>query len=178
MIAFGISLKGTRGRVMVWWFLTGISSKIHLFLHCGCCSVTKSCLTLQPMDFSTPCFPVLHYLPEFAQIHVQASDAKAEAPKPRPPDSKNWLIGKDPDVGKDWGREEKKATEDEMVGWHHWLKGHESEQTLGDSEGQGSLACCRPRGHKELDTTERLNNNSNSEGTQSPEHSGGTSCGI
>ena len=89
------------------------------------------------------------------------SDAKAEAPKPRPPDSKNWLIGKDPDVGKDWGREEKKATEDEMVGWHHWLKGHESEQTLGDSEGQGSLACCRPRGHKELDTTERLNNNSN-----------------
>jgi len=49
-------------------------------------------------------------------------------------------------------------TEDEMVGWHHRLNGHEFEQTAGDSEGQGSLACCSPWGHKELDTTEQLNN--------------------
>ena len=48
-------------------------------------------------------------------------------------------------------------TEDEMVGWHHQLNGHEFEQALRDGEGQGSLACCSPQGHKELDTTERLN---------------------
>ena len=55
-----------------------------------------------------------------------------------PPDVKNWLIGKDPDAGKDWGQEEKGVIEDEMVGWHQWLNGHECEQTLGDSEGQGA----------------------------------------
>ena len=64
------------------------------------------------------------------------------------------LIRKDPDAGKDWGQEEKGATEDEMVGWHHWLNGHEFEQTLGDSEEQGSLESCSPWGHKESDTTE------------------------
>ena len=58
-----------------------------------------------------------------------------------PPNAKSQLTGKDPDAGKDWGQEEKRTTEDEMVGWHHWLHGHEFEQTPGDSEGQGSLAC-------------------------------------
>ena len=62
-------------------------------------------------------------------------------------------------VGKDWSQEEKRTTEDEMVGWHHWLNGHEFEQAPGDSEGQGSLACCSPWGHKELDKTEQLNKN-------------------
>ena len=66
-----------------------------------------------------------------------------------PPDAKSRLIGKDPDAGKDWGQDEKGTTEDELVGWHHWLDGHEFEQTPRDSEGQGSLACCGPRGHKE-----------------------------
>ena len=61
-----------------------------------------------------------------------------------PSDSKSWLTGKDPDAGKDWGQEEPGATEDEMVGWHHQLDGHELEQTLGDSEGQGGLTCCTP----------------------------------
>ena len=70
-----------------------------------------------------------------------------------PLDVKNWLIGKDPDAGKDWGQEEKRVTEDEMVGWHHCLNGHEFEQTPGDSEGQGSLACCRSCSTKESDTT-------------------------
>ena len=65
---------------------------------------------------------------------------------------------KDSDAGEDWRQEEKGATEDERAGWHHRLNGHEFEQTQGDSEGQGSLACCCPWGHKELDTTERLNN--------------------
>ena len=75
------------------------------------------------------------------------TDAEAEAPVLWPPDVKNWLIGKDPDAGKDWRKEEKKATEDEMVGWYHQLNGHEFEQALGDSEEQGSLACCSPWGH-------------------------------
>ena len=76
-----------------------------------------------------------------------------------PPDVKSQLIGKELVVGKDWRQEEKGMTEDEMVGWHHWLNGHEFEQTPGDDKGQGSLVCCSPWGHKELDTTERLNNN-------------------
>ena len=67
-------------------------------------------------------------------------------------------MGKDPDAGKD-GRQEKRVTEDEMVGWHHQLNGHEFEQTLEDSEGQGTVACCSPRGRKETDTTQQLNNN-------------------
>ena len=71
--------------------------------------------------------------------------------------AKSWLIGKDPDAGKDWRQEEKGMTEEEMVGWHHWLNGHEFDQTPGNGEGQGSLVCCSPWGHKELDTTERLN---------------------
>ena len=67
-------------------------------------------------------------------------------------------LGKNPDAWKDWGQEKKGTREDEMIGWHHRLKGHEFEQTPGESEGQGSLACCSPWGCKELDTTERLNN--------------------
>ena len=92
-------------------------------------------------------------------IFIGRTDAEAEAPILWPPDVKNWLTGKDPDAGKDWGREEKGMTEDEMIGWHHWLNGHEFEQTPGDSEGQGSLVCCSPWGCKELDMTEGLNNN-------------------
>ena len=74
-------------------------------------------------------------------------------------DAKSQLIRKDPDAGKDQGQEEKGTTEDEMAGWDHWFW-HEFEQSLGNSEGQGSLVCCSSWGHKELDTTERLNNNS------------------
>ena len=92
-------------------------------------------------------------------IFIGGTDAEAETPVLWPPDAKNWLIGKDPDAGKDWGQEEKGTTEDEIVGWHHRLNGDESASTPGDGEGQGSLACCGPRGHKELDTSEWLNNN-------------------
>ena len=70
-----------------------------------------------------------------------------------------FLIGKVPDAGKDWGQEEKGAAEDEMVGCHHWLNGHELEEILGDREGQESLVCFSPLGHKESDTTYQLNNN-------------------
>ena len=86
-------------------------------------------------------------------IFIGKTDAKAEAPILWPPDTRSWLIGKDPDAGKDWVQEEKRATENEMVGWHHWHNGHESEQTPGDSERQGSLLCCRSWGLKESDTT-------------------------
>ena len=66
----------------------------------------------------------------------------------------------EPDIGKDWGQEEKGVTEDEMIGWHHGLNRHEFEWTPGGSRRQGSLACCCPWGHRELDRTWRLNNNS------------------
>ena len=66
---------------------------------------------------------------------------------------KGQLIGKDPDAGKDCRQEEKGTTEEEMAGWHHRLDGHEFEQALGDTEGQGSLASCSSWGHKELDMT-------------------------
>ena len=86
------------------------------------------------------------------------TDAKAETPILWPPHVKSWLIGKDPDAGRDWGQEEKGTTEDEMVaGWHHWLDGHESEWTPGVGDGQGGLACCYSWGCKESDTTDRLN---------------------
>ena len=69
---------------------------------------------------------------------------------------KNWLVGKDPDARKNWRREEKGMTEDEMVGWHHRLNGHEFEQASGVGDRQGGLACCSPWGHKESDMTEWL----------------------
>ena len=81
-------------------------------------------------------------------MFIGGTDAEAETPILWPPDVKNWLIGKDPDAGKDWGQEEKGMTEDEMVGWHHQLDGHEFEQALGVGDGQGSLECCSPGGHK------------------------------
>ena len=83
-------------------------------------------------------------------IFIGRTDAEAETPKLWPPDVKNGLIGKDPDAGKDWRQEEKGMTEDEMVGWHHRLNGHEFGQALG-------VGVCSPWGHKESDTTEWLN---------------------
>ena len=85
-------------------------------------------------------------------IFTGMTDGEAEAPLLWPPDAKSQLIGKDPDAGRDWGQE-KRVPEDEMVGWYHWLNGHEFEQTPGDGEGWGSQACCSPWGLKESDTT-------------------------
>ena len=90
-------------------------------------------------------------------IFIGRTDADAETPILWPSNAKNWLIGKDSDAGKDWRQEKMGTTRDEMVGWHHWLNGHEFEQALGIGDGQGSLACCSPWGRKESDTTERLN---------------------
>ena len=90
-------------------------------------------------------------------VFTGRTDVEAETLILWPPDVKSWLTGKDPDAGKDWRQEEKGMTEDEMVGWHHWLNGHEFEQALGVGDGQGSLGCYSPWGCKESDMTERLN---------------------
>ena len=86
-------------------------------------------------------------------IFIGRTDAEAENQILWPPDMKNWLIGKDPDAEKDWRQEEKGTTEDEMVGWHHWLNGYDFEQAPEDGEGQGRLAWYSPWVHKESDTT-------------------------
>ena len=90
-------------------------------------------------------------------IFIGRTDAETEALILWPPGAKNWLLGKDPDAGKDWREEEKGTTEDEMVGWHHWLDGHEFEHVLGVGDGWGSLECCSPWGLKESNATEQLN---------------------
>ena len=96
-------------------------------------------------------------------IFIGRTDAEAETPILWALDAKSRLIRKDPDAGKDWKQEEKGMTEDEMVGWHHWFNGHESEQAPEDGEGQGSLACCSSWSCKESDTTEQLNNKKEAE---------------
>ena len=98
----------------------------------------------------------VHSKGDWSWVFFGRNDAKAETPVLWPHDVKNWLICKDPDAEKDL-RQEKGMTEDEMVGWHHWLNGHEFESTPGVDDGQGGLVCCGPWGHKESDTTEWLN---------------------
>ena len=89
-------------------------------------------------------------------VFIGRTDVEAETPTLWPPDAKSWLIGKDPNAGKDWGQE-KGTTEDEMVGWHHRLSGHGFGWTLGVGDGQGVLACCGSWCHIESDTTQWLN---------------------
>ena len=91
---------------------------------------------------------------------IGRTDTETEAPGFGPPEVNSRLIGKVPDAGKGWGPKEKRASEDEMAGWHHRCDGHEFEQTSGNSEGQGGLACCSPWCHKESDMNGWLNNNS------------------
>ena len=107
-----------------------------------------------PLDFKE-IKPVKHK-ENHPSIVIGRTDAEAEDSILWPTDVKNWLIGKDPDAGKDWRQEEKGMTEDEMVGWHHWLDGHELEQAPGVGDGEGGLVCCSPWGHKESDMTEWL----------------------
>ena len=99
----------------------------------------------------------IHSKGDQSWVFFGRTDVEAEPPILWPPHAKSWLTGKDPDAGRDWGQEEKGTTEDEMVGWHHWLNGHESGWTPGVGDGQGGLACCDSWGRKESDTTERLN---------------------
>ena len=120
-----------------WCFWTVVLEKT---LEC-----TLNCKEIQPVN------------PKGNQPWIFIGRTDAEASIPWPPDARSQLIGKDPDDGKDRRHEEKGATEDKIVRWHHQLNGHESEKTPGDGEGQRSLVCS-PWGLKELDTTERLNN--------------------
>ena len=90
-------------------------------------------------------------------VFIGRTDDEAETPVLWPPHVKSWLIGKDPDAGKDWGQEEKGTTEDEMAGRHHWLDGSESEWILGVGDVPGGLVCCDSWDCKELDMTEHLN---------------------
>ena len=111
------------------------------------------------LESSLDCKEIQPVYPKWDQswVFIGRPDAKAETPILWPPHVKSWLIGKDPDSGRDWGQEEKGTTEDEMAGWHHQLDGHEFEQTLGVGDGWGGLACCDSWGRKESDMTERLN---------------------
>ena len=90
-------------------------------------------------------------------VFIGRTNVEAETPIFWPPDAKSWLIWKDPDAGKDWRQEETWTTEDEMVGWYHWLNGHGFGQALGVGDGQGGLVCCSPWDPKESDSTEQLN---------------------
>ena len=96
-----------------------------------------------PLDYEvTP--PV--YPKDQSWVFIGRTDVEGETPILWPPHAKSWLVGKDPDAGRDSEQEEKGTTEDEMAGWHHRLNGHEFGWTLGVGDGQGDLACCSPRG--------------------------------
>ena len=99
----------------------------------------------------------IHSKGDQSWVFIGRTDAEAETPILWPPHTKSWLIGKDPDAGRDCGQEEKGTTVDEMAGWHHRLDGREFEWTRGVGDGQGSLVFCDSWGHKESDTTEQLN---------------------
>ena len=99
-----------------------------------------------PMD----CKEIKPFNPKGNQPWIFIGRTGAEAPVFWPPDAKSWLVGKDPDAGKDWGQVEKGMTEDEMAGWHHQLDGHEFEWTPGVGDGQGDLVSCSPWGRKNL----------------------------
>ena len=105
------------------------------------------CMEIQPV----------HSKGDQSWVFIGRTDVDAETPMLWPPDAKSWLFWKDPDAGKDWGQEEKGTTEDEMVGWHHQLNGHEFGWTPGVGDGQGGLVWCDSWGRKESDTTEQLN---------------------
>ena len=123
-----------------------------MLLNCDVGVFTHEC----PFDFKE-IHPV-HCKGHQSWVFIGRTDIEADTLILWPPDVKSWLIRKDPDVGKDWGQEEKGMTlEDEMVGWHHWLNGHEFGWTPGVGDGQGGLVCWSSWGSKESDTTEWLN---------------------
>ena len=108
-----------------------------------------------PLDYKE--IQPVHPKGDQSWMFIGRTDAKAETPIVWPPHAKSWLIWKAPNAGKDWGQEEKGMTEDEMVGWHHWLNGHGFGWTPGASDGRGNLACCGSWSCRELDMTEQLN---------------------
>ena len=121
-----------------WWFLTVVLEKT--------LESPLDCKEVQPV----------HPKGDQSWVFIGRNDAEAETPILWPHDAKNWLIWKDPDAGTERGQEENETTEDEMVGWHHWLNGDEFEFALGVGDGEGGLVCCSPWGRKESRTTEWL----------------------
>ena len=113
----------------------------------------------KPLESRLDCKEIQPVHPKGDQswVLIGRTDFEAETPILWPPAVESGLIWKDSGAGKDWGQEEKGTTEDEMVGWHHWLNGHRFRWTPGVGDGQGGLACCDSWGHEELDTTEQLN---------------------
>ena len=135
-------------RVGLW---RKLSAEKLLLLYCGVGEDSWESLGLQG-DPSSPSLKEISPGCFFGK-----NDAKAETPLLWPPHAKSWLIGEDPDAGRDWEQEEKGTTDDEMAGWHQWLDGRESEWTPGDGDGQGGLMCCESWGCKKSDMTKRLN---------------------
>ena len=131
-------------RVGLW---RRLSAKELMLLNCGVGEDSWESLGLQPV----------HSKGDQSWVFFGRNDAEAETPILWPPCVKSWLIGKDPNAGRDWGQEEKGTTKDEMAGWHHWVDGPESEWTPGVGDGQGGLVCCDSWGCKESDRAERLN---------------------
>ena len=115
--------------------------------------------TLKTLESPLDCKEIqpVHSKGDHSWVFFGRTDAEAETPILWLPHAKSWLIGKVSDAGRDWGREEKGMTKDEMAGWHHQLDGHEFGWTPGVGDGQGDLACCNSWGPKESDTPERLN---------------------
>ena len=134
-------------RVGLW---RKLSAEELMLLNCGVGEDSWESLGLQGD-------PTVHPKGDQSWVFIGRTDFEAEIPILRPPDGKSWLIGKDPEAGKDWGQEEKGTTEDEMAGWHHRLNRHGFGWTPGFCDGQAGLTCCGSWGHKELDTTERMN---------------------
>ena len=122
-----------------WWFWTVVLEKIF--------EIPLDCKEIQPV------YPK----GDQSLVFIGRTDVEVETPILWPPDTKSWLICKDPDAGKDWGQKEKGTTEGSMIGWHHQLNGHEFGWTLRVGDGQEGLACCGSWGRKESDTIERLN---------------------
>ena len=134
------------------WYLIKVLICISLTINCFWTVVLEKILA-SPLGCKE--IQAVHPKGDQSWVFIGRTDAKAETLILWLPHAKCWLIGKDPDAGRDWGQEEKGTTEGEMAGWHEF--GHEFEWTLGDSDGQGGLVCCHSWGHKELDTTEQLN---------------------
>ena len=122
--------------------------KRHLLLGCGALKnwCFQTAVLEKTLESPLDCKEIQPVNPKGNQswIFIGRTDAEVETPGLWPPDGNSWLTGKDSIAGKDWRQEGKGMSEDKMVGWYHWLKGHEFEQTLGDGKGQGSLVCCSP----------------------------------
>ena len=140
-----------------WFFLIFINSiNIHSSVLTRKCFWTVVLETTLESPLDCKEIQPVHPKGDQSWVFIGKTDVEAETPILWPPDAKSWLIWKDPDAGKDWGREEKGTTEEEMVGWHHRLNGHGFGWTPGAGDGQGGLACCSPWGCKESDVTEQL----------------------